>query len=517
VTRVAFPDADLATLLAAEPPQAPPPLDLATREELVHHYHPDYQPAGKRALTLGGNRGEPVPARLADLLEGRPRIPTDLDPATPDRRCDVLVIGGGGAGVTAALTAHDAGADCLVATKLRLGDSNTIMAEGGMQAALADGDDPAHHFLDALRGGHFANDRTLLRALVEAAPATAAWLGALGVRWDRDDAGHLVTRHGGGTSRPRLLACADYTGLDIMRALTAELRGAGVPVIEFHPAVELLTDRAGRVTGAVLEDLRHGGHTLVAARQVILATGGAGRLHLGGAPTSNHYGATGDGLILAYRAGCGLIHPESFQFHPTGIAYPPALSGALITEGVRSAGAWLRNRHGERFVDELLPRDVVAAALLAECAAGRGVALPGGGHAVWLDARHVAGVAQHFPAVWTKLSRVGIDLQTTPVLTAPTLHYQNGGVRVDVAGQTDLPGLRACGEITGGAHGTNRLMGNALLEVVATGRRVGQAAATAARESDQGETTLHHLAEWNGSGPPAPVLLPDYAASPGEA
>jgi L-aspartate oxidase len=293
------------------------------------------------------------------------------------------------------------------------------------------------------------------------------------------------------------------------------LRGAAVEVLEFHPAAELLTDGQGRVTGAVLEDLRDGRLTVVAARQVVLATGGSGRLHLGGASTSNHYGATGDGLVLAYRAGCCLVHPESFQYHPTGVAYPTALAGALLTEGLRSAGAWLRNRHGERFVDELLPRDVVAAALIAEGADGRGVVLPDGDYAVWLDARHVEGVRERFPSVSAKLARVGIDLQTTPVLTAPTLHYQNGGVRVDVEGQTDLPGLRACGEIAGGAHGTNRLMGNALLEVVAAGRRAGRAAATAVLHTEPGAITLDHLQEWQGAGPPAPVLLPDYAETLG--
>lgn len=507
---MAFPDEALDELLAAGAPEAPPPLTEERVDDLLHRHHPDYQPEGKRVLSLGANRGAAVPARLADLLEGRPRIAPRLTWNRPDRRCDVLVIGGGGAGATSALAAHDAGADTVVATKLRLGDSNTVMAEGGLQAAVGTGDDPARHFLDALRGGHFANDRTLLRALVEEAPATVAWLGGLGVRWDRDETGHLVTRQGGGTTRPRLLACADYTGLDIMRALTGELRGAGIEVLEFHPAAELLTDGHGRVTGAVLEDLDDGQITVVAARQVVLATGGAGRLHLGGAPTSNHYGATGDGLVLAYRAGCRLVHPESFQYHPTGIAYPTALAGALLTEGLRSAGAWLRNRHGERFVDELLPRDVVAAALLAEGAQGRGVALPGGGHAVWLDARHVADVRGRFPSVCAKLERVGIDPQTTPVLTAPTLHYQNGGARVDVEGQTDRVGLRACGEIAGGAHGTNRLMGNALLEVIAAGRRAGRAAAAAARETEQGDTTLNHLQEWRGTGPAAPVLLPDY-------
>ncbi len=509
---MAFPEGPLATLLAAGPPAAPPSLDAAAQATLLERFHPDHRSDHKRPLRLGPNRGAVVDGGLADLLEGRPRLPEGFDPGHPEITCDVLVLGGGGAGACAALAAHDAGAETLLATKLRIGDSNTIMAEGGMQAAVGAGDDPGRHFADALAGGHFANDRALLRALVEAAPATAQWLAQLGVRWDRDPAGHPRLRRGGATSRPRLLACADYTGLEIMRVLAAELEAAALPTLAYHPAVELLTGD-GRVSGAILLDLREDRLRVVAARQTVLATGGAGRLHLGGAPTSNHFGATGDGLVLAYRAGAPLVHPESFQYHPTGIAHPHALAGALITEGVRSAGGWLRNAAGERFVDELLPRDVVAAAVWAECAAGRGIALPGGGAAVWLDCRHVERVAERFPSVHAKLLRVGVDLATTPVLTAPTLHYQNGGVEVDVEGATPVAGLRACGEVAGGAHGTNRLMGNALLEVVATGRRTGAAAAATAREVEPAPTTLDHLDHWPTTGPPSPRLLPDDGAA----
>ncbi|RMF85440.1 MAG: FAD-binding protein, partial [Nitrospirae bacterium] len=377
-----------------------------------------------------------------------------------------------------------------------------------LQAAVGEGDDPARHFADALAGGHGENDRRLLRALVEAAPEAAQWLARLGVRWDREADGRPRLRSGGGTSRPRLLACADYTGLEIMRVLAAELEAAGVGRLDYHPAVELLT-AGGRVTGALLLELRTGRIRTVSARAVVLATGGAGRLHLGGAPTSNHYGATGDGLVLAYRAGCRLVHPESYQYHPTGVAHPHALAGALITEGVRAAGATLRNREGDRFVDEMLPRDVVAAAIWAEAAAGRAVPLPEGGSAVWLDCRGVEGLAERFPSVVQKLARAGVALASEPVLVAPTLHFQNGGVRVDPDGATDLPGLFACGEVAGGAHGTNRLMGNALLEVVALGRRAGAAAARAAKTAPPGPPALDHLAAWPGTGPPAPVLLPD--------
>jgi len=494
-------------------PDPPPPLDGAAQQALLDRFHPDHRTDHKRALRVGANQGALVDRELADALEGRPRLPAGFVMGRPEATCDVLVLGGGGAGVCAALAARDAGADTLLATKLRVGDSNTIMAEGGMQAAIGDDDDPGRHFADALAGGHFANDRPLLRALVEAAPATAQWLGELGVRWDRDAAGRPRLRRGAATSRRRLLACADYTGLEIMRVLAAELEAAAIPTLAYHPVVELLTDGAGRVTGAVLLDLRDERLHVIGARQTVIATGGAGRLHLGGAPTSNHFGATGDGLVVAYRVGSPLVHPESFQYHPTGIAHPPALAGALITEGVRSAGGRLRNGAGARFVDEFLPRDVVAAAVWAECAAGRGVELPDGGSAVWLDCRHVARVVERFPSVHAKLLRVGVDLATTPVLTAPTLHYQNGGIVAGADGATPIAGLRACGEVAGGAHGTNRLMGNALLEVVATGRATGAAAAAAARETDLGSPTLDHLTAWPGDGPPSPRLLPDDGAA----
>lgn len=217
--------------------------------------------------------------------------------------------------------------------------------------------------------------------------------------------------------------------------------------------------------------------------------------------------------MVAYRTGAPLVHPELFQYHPTGIAHPLALAGALITEGIRFAGGWLRNAAGDRFVDELLPRDVVAAAVWAEVAAGGGVDLPDGTAAVWLDCRHVARVAERFPSVRAKLSRVGVDLATTPVPTAACLHYQNGGIVADANGATPIPGLRACGEVAGGAHGTNRLMGNALLEVVATGRATGTAAARAARDANPGPTTLDHLATWPTQGAPSPRLLPDDGAA----
>ena len=219
---------------------------------------------------------------------------------------------------------------------------------------------------------------------------------------------------------------------------------------------------------------------------MVLATGGAGRLHLAGFPTSNHYGATADGLVLAYRLGARLREMESFQYHPTGIAWPPHLAGTLISEAARAAGGLLFNGEGRRFVDELAPRDVVAAAILREIEEGRAVERDGCA-GVLLDTPGLEaanpGILEKRLVTLTHLAgRSGFDPRREPFLLRPTLHYQNGGIAIDASGRTDVPGLLCAGEAAGGLHGLNRLMGNALLELVAFGRRAGTAAAEAVRE-----------------------------------
>ena len=413
--------------------------------------------------------------------------------------CDVLVIGAGGAGASAALMARASGADVLLATKLRFGDANTMMAQGGIQAADKDNDSPTLHYLDVIGGGGFTNDPDLVEALVTDAPGVIAWLESLGAMFDKEPDGTLRTIHGGGTSRKRMHAARDYTGAEIMRTLRDEVRSqagttpnghGSIRIWEFRPAVELLLDKNGQVAGAVLKDMDTGRWITVRARAVVIATGGSGRLHYQGFPTTNHYGATGDGLVLAYRAGARLAFINTMQYHPTGAAYPEQILGQLVTEKVRGLGAQVCNRDGEQFVYPLETRDVEAAAFIRECSqVGRGAVTPTGQPAVWLDAPmidliHGAGtIARELPAMVRQYKRFGIDLIHEPILVYPTLHYQNGGIAIQPDGSTGIAGLFIAGEAAGGIHGRNRLMGNSLLDICVFGRRAGTAAAHWAQSS----------------------------------
>ena len=252
--------------------------------------------------------------------------------------------------------------------------------------------------------------------------------------------------------------------------------------------MELLKDEKGQAAGAVLLNLETGEYLTALAKTVILATGGAGRLHYQGFPTSNHYGATADGLVLAYRAGAPLLYPDTIQYHPTGAAYPPQIFGALVTEKVRSVGAMLVNREGQAFMHPLETRDVAAAAIIRECTdRDMGVLTPGG-RAVWLDTPmieliHGEGtIEKRIPAMLRMFLNYGVDMRKEPILVYPTLHYQNGGVEIDRDGFVKNVGnLLAAGEVVGGIHGRNRLMGNSLLDVIVFGRQAGKAAAARAR------------------------------------
>ena len=262
------------------------------------------------------------------------------------RKPDKLIIGGGGAGSSAAIEAHEAGANVMMVTKLRIGDANTMMAEGGIQAADKENDSPQQHYLDAFGGGHFAARPELLRRLVMEAPDAIQWLNDLGVMFDKDKDGRMITTHGGGTSRKRMHACKDYSGAEIMRVLRDEVWNRQIPVVDFTAAVELIKDDKGQVAGAVLQNMETGEYKVARAKTVIIATGGAGRLHYQHFPTSNHYGATADGLVMGYRAGAPLLYQDTIQYHPTGAAYPAQIFGALVTEKVRSVGAMLINVDG---------------------------------------------------------------------------------------------------------------------------------------------------------------------------
>tara|TARA_B100000686_G_C16804464_1_gene988924 strand:- start:3923 stop:5521 length:1599 start_codon:yes stop_codon:yes gene_type:complete len=448
-------------------------------ETLLKNFHPDY--AGRqRRIRFGPNaQGCYFPLELADLLEADSPLPDTYYPKV-DIETDVLIIGGGGAGTTAALELEDSGLMVHLASKLRLGDSNTIMAEGGIQAALGKEDSPRRHFADAFVGGHGKNDPGLLRLLCEAGPNAIRWLVEKGCMFDQNSNGTFRLRVGGGTSVPRVLACRDYTGLEIMRVLRDALRLGKTQVLEKQSAVELLDDGYGNVSGAVLWNSETKKLTAISSRAVFLATGGSGQMRLQGFSTSNHFGSTGDGLPLVYRQGCFLMNLESYQYHPSGACYPDALAGQLLTEGIRAIGAQILNLDGERFVNELTYRDVVASAIIRECEQGRGVSTPLGLKGVWLDTPlidliHGEGtVKSQFPGLMHRFERYGIRPDRHPLLIYPTLHYQNGGVRVDGEGRTERPGLWAAGEVSGGLHGTNRLMGNSLLDIIVFARRAAE-------------------------------------------
>jgi succinate dehydrogenase/fumarate reductase flavoprotein subunit len=235
------------------------------------------------------------------------------------------------------------------------------------------------HYLDVMGGGHYKNDPELVKALVMDAPEVLAWLEQLGVMFDKEPDGTMITIHGGGTSRKRMHAARDYSGGEIMKTLKDEVLNRQVPLLEFTAAYELLTD-GDKVTGAVLYNMETDEYMVVKAKTVILATGGGGRLHVTGFPTSNHYGATADGLVLGYRAGAPLLYMDTIQYHPTGAAYPEQILGLLVTEKVRSIGGQITNAEGNRFVYELETRDVEAAAIIRECEGRKCTARARSGH-----------------------------------------------------------------------------------------------------------------------------------------
>lgn len=502
-----------------------PFLSLEERQKLLEQFHPDYKPGTKRALKIGPNKGEIVPNEVADLIEAYSKVDLNaIDLSKVDYETDVLVIGGGGAGVAAAILAHDNGANVLIATKLRLGDGNTTMAQGGIQAADRPEDSPAIHYLDAMGGGGFVNIPELVKALVMDAPMIIKWLEDSGYMFDKYDDGLMIEAHGGGTSKRRMHSAGDYSGLEVMRVLKDEVLNREIPCIEFSPAVELLTDDKV-CTGAVLLDLETREYKIVRAKCVILATGGAGRLHVQGFPTTNHYGATMDGVVIAYRAGAPFIFMDTIQYHPTGAVFPEQIRGWLCTEKLRGFGAQVVNADGERFINEGETRDAESAGIIRECIERKkGIKTPAGAVGVWLDTPLIdilkgpGTIQKYFPAMFRLFKQFEIDITKEPILIYPTQHYQNGGTKINDKGETQVLGLLAAGEVEGGVHGRNRLMGNSLLDILVFGRRAGIKAAELAKELKPGKLTLEHVKKYHKdleeAGIPkerkSPMLLPDY-------
>ena len=499
-------------------------------DAILKKYHPDYKEEGRRELKVGPSKGYRIAHEFADLLEAWSRInPDRIDLSRADMETDVLIIGGGGAGTAAAMLAGQSGAGVILATKLRHGDANTMMAEGGIQAATkVEKDSACLHYLDTVGGGHFKNEPELVQILVNEAPEVLRWLESLGVMFSKFPDGRLHSLHAGGTSRKRLHFCGDITGTEIMRTIRDEARNQeNITVLEFSPAIELLLNEHGHCAGAILYNLETEEYLIVRARATIIATGGSGRLHVQGFMTTNHYGATADGVVLGYRAGVKLKLLHTVQYHPTGAIFPEQVEGILVTEKFRGAGANIVNKDGEQFVYERESRDVESAAIIRECLErGKGVPTPAGKLGVWLDSPMVdilmgeGAVEREFPGKFIVYRRFGIDIARQPMLVYPTLHYQNGGLEYNARGETSIPGLFLAGEVSGGVHGENRLMGNSLLDVLVFGRIAGESAADYAKaKARDGKLSLQHVEDYHKelekagivTDRVAPMLLPDYA------
>ena len=320
-------------------------------------------------------------------------------------------------------------------------------------------------------------------------------------------------------------AAKDYSGAEIMRTLRDEVLNRNIPVVDFTAAIELILDENGNAAGAVLMNMETRELLVAKAKTVVIATGGAGRMHYQGFPTSNHYGATADGLVLGYRAGAKLLYAETLQYHPTGVAFPEQIFGALVTEKVRSLGAKLVNKNGEVFMHPLETRDVTAASIIRECSERDNGIDCGNGKGVWLDTPMIEKIGgegtimKRIPAMWRMFEKYGIDIRKEPILVYPTLHYQNGGLDItDDCMTTNIKNLFVAGEAVGGIHGKNRLMGNSLLDIIVFGRSAGISAAAKAKTVEVGKLTLAHIEKFEKEIANAgiktekvsPKLLPDY-------
>jgi succinate dehydrogenase flavoprotein subunit len=445
---------------------------------------------------------------------------------------DVLVIGAGGAGLRAAIEAAASGVSVGLVCKSLLGKAHTVMAEGGVAAALANVDDRDNwkvHFADTMRGGQYLSNWRMAELHAKEAPERVRELEAWGALFDRTADGRILQRNFGGHRYPRLAHVGDRTGLEMIRTLQDHGIHQRIDVHMEVTVITLLEDGA-RVTGAFGYDRERGRFRLFRAKAVVLATGGIGRAYK---ITSNSWEYTGDGHALAYHAGAALQDMEFVQFHPTGMVWPPSVRGILVTEGVRGEGGILTNREGRRFMfddipanyqaqtadtpeegwrytqgdknarrpPELLTRDHVARSIVREVREGRGS--PHGG--VFLDIawikQKLPNAAEHIrkklPSMYHQFKQLAdIDITTTPMEVGPTTHYVMGGVRVDGDTQmSTVPGLFAAGEVAAGLHGANRLGGNSLSDLLVFGKRAGEHAARFARDQQPGKIDTRRVDE----------------------
>jgi succinate dehydrogenase / fumarate reductase flavoprotein subunit/L-aspartate oxidase len=389
---------------------------------------------------------------------------------------DVLVIGSGASGLAAAVSAARAGARVALASKGSLQSCNSAKAQGGIQAAFGADDSPEQHAQDVGRSSHETADRRLVDVLPGEAPAAIKWLEELGVEFTRENGGYRLAKCGG-ASRKRLLQVGDRTGHAITSALRDAVEQSSVQTFPKAPLSGLEPTANGWRASC--------GEHVIDAGAVVLAAGGrcyrvaAERGEL----STNHPGATGEVTQIALDLGAESRDLDALQYHPNGGAWPPNMQGYSIPETTRAYGASLLNAEREEFTDPLGPRDEVSQAIFDEVAAGRGVETPDGRPAVYLDTTRIAEADANvsLPYMLRRYRAAGVDPLKEPILTYPVLHYQNGGLVIDEHAETTLEGVYACGEIAGGTHGRNRMMGNSLLECTVFGRRAGAAAAEKAK------------------------------------
>jgi succinate dehydrogenase / fumarate reductase flavoprotein subunit/L-aspartate oxidase len=399
---------------------------------------------------------------------------------------DVLVVGSGASGLASALSAELAGATVALATKGSIQACNSAKAQGGIQAAFGDDDSPELHAEDVIRSSHDTANPRLVEVLTSEAQSAVHWLEELGVTFTRDSSsptngGYRLARCGGAT-RKRLLQVGDRTGHAITKALREAFEAGGGTELPGHPLVALEPVAGGwRATCAA----RDGRLVTLDSGAVVLAAGGRcyAEAEARNELSTNHPNATGEVTRLALEVGAEARDLDALQYHPNGGAWPPTMQGYSIPETTRAYGAVLLNADGEEFTDSLGPRDAVSQAIFDEVEAGRGVLTEDGRPAVWLDTTRIseADAELSLPYMLRRYRGSDIDPLREPILTFPVLHYQNGGLVIDEWAETTLEGVYACGEIAGGTHGRNRMMGNSLLECCVFGRRAGRAAAEKAR------------------------------------
>ncbi|MBA2741240.1 MAG: FAD-binding protein [Actinobacteria bacterium] len=389
---------------------------------------------------------------------------------------DVLVVGSGASGLAAAVSAERAGARVGLATKTTLQACNSAKAQGGIQAAFGEDDSPEIHAEDVMRSSHDTADPRLVEVLTSEAPSAIHWLEELGVEFTRSNGGYRLARCGGAT-RKRLLQVGDRTGHAITKSLREAFEAGSGTVLPQHELTGLRPSENGWIASFSLKD----GSVDLATGTIVLAAGGRcyREAETRGELSTNHPNATGEVTRVALEAGAAERDLDALQYHPNGGAWPRTMQGYSIPETTRAYGAVLLNADGEEFTDSLGARDAVSRAIFDEIENGKGVLTPDGRPAVLLDTTRIApeDAEISLPYMLRRYRGAGIDPLAEPILTYPVLHYQNGGLVIDEHAETTLEGVFACGEIAGGAHGRNRMMGNSLLECTVFGRRAGPAAA----------------------------------------